>query len=73
MLLFLPLLSPIVAQTHYTYPFRSLAGQRARIRDLERQGYRVAFRRDGYLVLHRSAITRVTSQARAPRSRTPVH
>ncbi len=63
----------IVAQTYYTYPFRSLAGQRAQISDLERRGYRVAFRRDGYLVLHRPASTRVTSQARAPRSRTPVH
>lgn len=41
----------IVAQTHYTYPFRSLAGQRAQIGDLERRGYRVAFRRGGYLVL----------------------
>ena len=45
----------IVAQTYYTYPFRSLAGQRAQIGDLERRGYRVAFRRDGYLVLHRPA------------------
>ena len=63
----------IVAQTRYTYPFRSLAGQQAQISDLERRGYRVAFRRDGYLVLHRPAITRVASQARAPRSRTPVH
>jgi uncharacterized membrane protein len=63
----------IVAQTSYTYPFRSLAGQQAQISDLERRGYRVAFRRDGYLVLHRPAITRVTSQPRAPRSRTPVH
>jgi uncharacterized membrane protein len=63
----------IVAQTHYTYPFRSLAGQQAQISDLERRGYQVAFRRDGYLVLHRPAVTRVTSQARPPRSRTPVH
>ena len=43
----------IVAQAHYTYPFRSLPGQRAQIGDLERRGYQVAFRRDGYLVLHR--------------------
>ncbi len=43
----------IVAQAHYTYPFRSLPGQRAQIDDLERRGYQVAFRRDGYLVLHR--------------------
>jgi hypothetical protein len=63
----------IVAQTHYTYPFRSLAGQQAQIGDLERRGYQVAFHRDGYLVLHRPAVTRAASQARAPRSRTPVH
>ena len=43
----------IVAQADYTYPFRSLPGQRAQIGDLERRGYQVAFRRDGYLVLHR--------------------
>jgi uncharacterized membrane protein len=63
----------IVAQTRYTYPFRSLAGQQAQIGGLERQGYQVTFRRDGYLVLHRPASTRVTSQARPPRKRTPVH
>ena len=63
----------IVAQAHYTYPFRSLPGQRAQIGDLERRGYQVAFRRDGYLVLHRPPGTLVTSQARAPRGRTPVH
>jgi uncharacterized membrane protein len=43
----------IVAQADYTYPFRSLPGQRAQIGDLERRGYQVTFRRDGYLVLHR--------------------
>ena len=53
----------IVAQTHYTYPFRSLAGQRAQIGDLERRGYRVAFRRGGYLVLHRPSATQVASRA----------
>jgi uncharacterized membrane protein len=63
----------IVAQAHYTYPFRSLPGQRAQIGDLERRGYQVAFRRDGYLVLHRPPGTLVTSQARTPRGRTPVH
>jgi hypothetical protein len=63
----------IVAQAHYTYPFRSLPGQRAQIGDLERRGYQVAFRRDGYLVLHRPSGTLVTSQARTPRGRTPVH
>ena len=63
----------IVAQAHYTYPFRSLPGQRAQIGDLERRGYQVAFRRDGYLVLHRPPGTLVTSRARTPRGRTPVH
>ncbi len=53
----------IVAQTHYTYPFRSLAGQRAQIGDLERRGYRVAFRRGGYLVLRRPSATQVASRA----------
>ena len=61
----------IVAQAHYTYPFRSLPGQRAQIGDLERRGYQVAFRRDGYLVLHRPPGTLVTSRARTPRGRTP--
>ena len=63
----------IVAQAHYTYPFRSLPGQRAQIGDLERRGYQVAFRRDGYLVLHRPPGPLVKSQARTPRGRTPVH
>ncbi len=63
----------IVAQADYTYPFRSLPGQRAQIGDLERRGYQVAFRRDGYLVLHRPPGHPVTSQARTPRGRTPVH
>ena len=54
----------IVAQTHYTYPFPSLSGQRAQIGDLERRGYQVAFRRGGYLVLHRPSATQVTSRAR---------
>ena len=64
----------IVAQAHYTYPFRSLPGQRAQISDLERRGYRVAFRRDGYLVLHRPPGHPVTeSPARKPLGRTPVH
>ncbi len=53
----------IVAQTHYTYPFPSLSGQRAQIRDLERRGYQVAFRRGGYLVLHRPSAGQVTSRA----------
>ena len=54
----------IVAQTHYTYPFRSLSGQRAQIGDLERRGYRVAFRGGGYLVLHRPPAAPVASRAR---------
>ena len=54
----------IVAQTHYTYPFPSLSGQRAQLGDLERRGYQVAFRRGGYLVLHRPSGTQVTSRAR---------
>ena len=53
----------IVAQTHYTFPFRSLSGQRAQIGDLERRGYQVAFRRGGYLVLHRPSAAQVTSRA----------
>ncbi len=56
----------IVAQAHYTYPFRSLPGQRAQIGDLERRGYRVAFRRDGYLVLHRPPGIQVVARADAP-------
>ncbi len=63
----------IVAQAHYTYPFRSLPGQRAQIGDLERRGYQVAFRRDGYLVLRRPPGPQVTSRARGPRGGTPVH
>jgi uncharacterized membrane protein len=55
----------IVAQAHYTYPFRSLPGQRAQIRDLERRGYQVAFRRDGYLVLHRPPGIQVVAGADA--------
>ena len=58
----------IVAQTHYTYPFRSLSGQRAQIGDLERRGYRVAVRGGGYLVLHRPPAAQVASRAQ-PRSR----
>ncbi len=56
----------IVAQAHYTYPFRSLAGQRAQIGDLERRGYQVPFRRDGYLVLHRPPGIQVVPGADAP-------
>ena len=62
----------IVAQAHYTYPFRSLPGQRAQIGDLERRGYQVAFRRDGYQVLHRPPGTQVVPGVDA-RGRTPVH
>jgi uncharacterized membrane protein len=54
----------IVAQTHYTYPFPSLAGQRAQIGHLERRGYQVAFRRGGYLVLHRPPGPQAASRAR---------
>jgi uncharacterized membrane protein len=43
----------IVAQTHWTFPFTSLAGQRAQIARLERDGYQVVFCRGAYLVLHR--------------------
>ena len=56
----------IVAQTHYTYPFRSLSGQRAQIGDLERRGYRVAFRGGGYLVLHRPPAARSRAGRNAP-------
>ncbi len=62
----------IVAQTRYTYPFRTLAGQRAQLRALERDGYQVAFRRDGYVVL-RWPPGHVTSRTRAPRSPPRVH
>jgi len=54
----------IVAQTHYTYPFPALSSQRARLAELERHGYLVAFRRDGYLVLHRPAAAQITSRER---------
>jgi len=63
----------IVAQTYYTYPFRTLAGQRAQLGELERDGYQIAFRRDGYVVLHRPPGPRVTSRTRAPRSPPRVH
>jgi uncharacterized membrane protein len=43
----------IVAQTRWTFPFASLAGQRAQIQRLEQGGYQVVFRRGAYLVLHR--------------------
>ncbi len=43
----------IVAQTHWTFPFTSLAGQRAQIAHLKRDGYQVVFSRGAYLVLHR--------------------
>src|ERR1700761_4849151 len=43
----------IVAQTRWTFPFTSLAGQRAQLRHLEQHGYQVVFRRGAYLVLHR--------------------
>ena len=43
----------IVAQTRWTFPFTSLAGQRAQITRLEQDGYQVVFRRGAYLVLHR--------------------
>jgi uncharacterized membrane protein len=35
------------------FPFRSVAEQRRRVAALEAAGYRVVFRQDGYLVLHR--------------------
>jgi uncharacterized membrane protein len=43
----------IVAQTRWTFPFASLAGQRAQIQHLEQHGYQVVFQRGAYLVLHR--------------------
>jgi hypothetical protein len=43
----------IVAQTRWTFPFKTLAGQRAQIRGLEQDGYQAVFRRGAYLVLHR--------------------
>jgi hypothetical protein len=42
-----------VAQTRWTFPFASLAGQRAQIQHLEQHGYQVVFQRGAYLVLHR--------------------
>jgi hypothetical protein len=45
----------IVAQTHWTFPFTSLAGQRAQLARLEQDGYQVIFGRGDYLVLHRPA------------------
>ena len=36
------------------FTFHSVAEQRQRVAFLERNGYRVVFRRDGYLVLHRT-------------------
>jgi hypothetical protein len=36
------------------FTFHSVAEQRQRVAYLERSGYRVVFRRDGYLVLHRA-------------------
>jgi uncharacterized membrane protein len=44
----------VVASTsQLQFTFRSVREQRRRVRLLERHGYRVVFRRDGYLVLHR--------------------
>jgi uncharacterized membrane protein len=43
----------IVAQTHWTFPFTSLAGQRAQVARLKQDGYQVVFGRGDYLVLHR--------------------
>ena len=43
----------IVAQTRWTFPFTSLAGQRAQIAQLKQDGYQVVFSRGAYLVLHR--------------------
>ena len=36
------------------FTFRSVGEQRQRVAFLEHNGYRVVFRRDGYLVLHRA-------------------
>jgi hypothetical protein len=36
------------------FTFRSVADQQQRVAFLERNGYRVVFQRDGYLVLHRA-------------------
>ncbi|MGP4027856.1 DUF2079 domain-containing protein [Actinomadura sp. 3N407] len=35
------------------FPFPSVAGQRRRVAELEAEGYRAVFRREGYIVLHR--------------------
>ena len=37
------------------FTFRSVREQRQRVALLEHDGYRVVFRRDGYLVLHRAS------------------
>jgi uncharacterized membrane protein len=59
----------IVAQTHWTFPFKTLTGQRAEIRGLEQHGYQVVFRRGAYLVLHRAGhrltVTEASHQRRA--------
>ena len=54
----------IVAQTGWTFPFRTLAGQRAQIARLEQGGYQVVFRRGAYLVLHRPLDQLVHQQRR---------
>jgi uncharacterized membrane protein len=56
----------IVAQTRWTFPFTTVAGQRAQISRLEQDGYQVVFRRGAYLVLHRPPDVLV-HQRREPR------
>ena len=44
----------VLADTaEHSFPFRSVAEQRERVRFLRFQGYRVVFEREGYVVLHR--------------------
>lgn len=44
----------VASVTRHEFTFSSLAEQRRRVRLLERNGYRVVFNREGYLVLHRT-------------------
>jgi hypothetical protein len=43
------------------FTFRSVLEQKQRVALLERSGYRVVFRRRGYIVLHRSGPPRIAA------------
>ncbi|HEY0718527.1 MAG TPA: DUF2079 domain-containing protein [Streptosporangiaceae bacterium] len=57
----------IVAQTRWTFPFPTLAGQAAQLRRLEQHGYRVMFRRGGFLVLHHPGHGPAVTESGRPR------